>query len=107
MSRLRIFSLFAALAALATVLAACGGGSGSSDEARRRSSTNATLEGIESGDLDLSLGVDVEGDEGGDVDVSLSGPFQSEGEGRAAGARPDARRRTARSAAKTSTSKAA
>ena len=40
----------------------------------------ATLKGIESGKLDLSLGVDVQGEEGGNVDVSLSGPFQSESE---------------------------
>ena len=49
--------------------------------ARRRCSSEATLQGIESGNIDLSLGVKAPGPEGGDLDVSLSGPFQGEGEG--------------------------
>lgn len=78
MTRFRIFTLFAALVALATALAACGGGSTSSDP--QKVVDEATLQGIESGKLDLSVGVDVKGKKSGHVDVSLSGPFQSEGE---------------------------
>ena len=76
MTRLRNFLLFAALAGLVTVFAACGGGGGS-DENPQTVLEDATFEGIESADLDLSLGVDVSGDEGGHVDVSLSGPFRA------------------------------
>lgn len=73
MNRMRIFALFALLLALAAGLAACGGSSGPQavvDE--------ATLEGVESGNLDLSVGVDVKGGKGGHVDVKVKGPFQSE-----------------------------
>lgn len=77
MSRYRIFALFAALIALATAFAACGGG-GSDDP--KTVVDEATLQGIESGNVDLSLGIDVKGKEGGHVDVSLAGPFQSESE---------------------------
>jgi hypothetical protein len=76
-SRFRIFILFAALIALATAFAACGGG-GSSDP--QTVVDEATLQGIESGNVDLSLGIDVKGSEGGHLDVGLSGPFQSESE---------------------------
>ncbi len=78
MSRLRIFVLFAALAALATVFAACGS-SDSSSEDPQAVLDSATLEGVESGNLDLTLAIKAAGKEGGDVDVSVSGPFQSEG----------------------------
>jgi hypothetical protein len=78
LSRFRIFTLFAALVALAAALAACGGGSSSSDP--QKVVDEATLQGIESGKLDLSVGVDVKGEKSGHVDASLSGPFQSEGE---------------------------
>lgn len=78
MSRLRILTLFAALIALASVFAACGGGGGSDDP--QSIVDEATLQGIESGDIDLSLDVGVKGEKSGNVDVSLSGPFQSEGE---------------------------
>ena len=62
--------------ALATAFAACGGGGGSDDP--QAVVDEATLKGIESGDIDLSLAIDVEGEKGGNVDVNLSGPFQSE-----------------------------
>jgi len=76
-SRFRIFTLFAALIALATAFAACGGG-GSNDP---QSVVNeATLQGIESGNVDLSLGIDVKGSKGGHLDIGLSGPFQGESE---------------------------
>jgi len=79
LSRLRFFALFAALIALVTAFAACGGG-GSSDDPKAVVD-EATLQGIESAAIDLSLTVEVKGPEGGKVDVSLVGPFQSEGEG--------------------------
>jgi hypothetical protein len=68
--------LLAAIAALATTFAACGGG-GSEDP--QQVVNDATLEGVESGNLDLSLSVKSEGEKDGNVDVSLSGPFQSQG----------------------------
>ena len=76
MSRFRIFALLATLAALATAFAACGGSSDSSSEDPQQVIDNASLEGVESGDVDLSLDVKSEGKEGGDLAVSLSGPFQ-------------------------------
>jgi hypothetical protein len=80
LTRLRLFLLFAALAGLATAFAACGGGGGGSDENPQAVLEDATLEGIENADLDLSVGVDVSGDEGGNVDLAVSGPFQSRGQ---------------------------
>jgi hypothetical protein len=75
LSRLRILTLFAALVALTSALAACGGGSSSSAQ---DVVNEATLKGIESGDVDLSMGIGIKGEKSGHVDVSLSGPFQSE-----------------------------
>ena len=77
MSRLRILTLFAALAALTATIAACGGGSSDNPQ---DVVNDATLQGIESGDIDLSLGIDIQGEKSGHVDVSLAGPFQSESE---------------------------
>jgi hypothetical protein len=71
-----------AVLAAAAALAACGGGSEKSDESPKAVLDEATLEGIDSGDIDLSLGLDAKGPEGGHVDVSLSGPFQSQGKGK-------------------------
>jgi hypothetical protein len=77
-TRLRIFVLFAATLALVTAFAACGGGDdGGSPQSVLE---DATLQGIESGKIDLSLDIDAKGREGGTVDVSLSGAFQGEGE---------------------------
>lgn len=76
MNRARILSIFVALIALATALAACGSGSGSDDP--QAVVDEATLEGVESGKIDLALALDVKGKEGGSLDVKLSGPFQSE-----------------------------
>jgi hypothetical protein len=78
LSRFRILVLLAALAALMTAFAACGSSDKSSEDPQSVLD-DATLEGVESGNIDLSLGIKSEGKEGGDVDVSLSGPFQSEG----------------------------
>jgi len=81
LSRLRfpfVLLVIAALVALSTALVACGGssdGDGSGDP--QTVIDDASLEGIESGVIDLSLGVDAKGEEGGDLDVSLSGPFDA------------------------------
>ncbi len=80
MSRFRIFALLATIAALATAFAACGGSSSSSEDPQKVID-NASLEGVKSANLDLSLGIKAEGEEGGDVNVALSGPFQSAGAG--------------------------
>ena len=76
MNRLRVSILLAALLALATTIGACGdsGSGGSSDP--QEIVDSATFKGIESGELDMSLGIDASGKEGGHVDVSLAGPFQ-------------------------------
>jgi hypothetical protein len=81
LSRFRVFLLSLAFAALATTFAACGGSSDSSEDPQKVIDS-ATLEGVESGNLDLSLSVKAEGDEGGNFDLSLSGPFQNEGKGK-------------------------
>jgi hypothetical protein len=85
LSRLRFLYAFTAAAALVVVsaaLVACGGGSGDkSGESPQSVLGEATLQGIESGNIDLSLGLKAPGPEGGNVDVSLSGPFQGEGKG--------------------------
>jgi hypothetical protein len=81
LSRVRIFLVLAALAGLATVFAACGSSGGGSDEPPQDVLKEATFEGIESADLDASIGIDVSGDEGGNVDIELSGPFRSKGNG--------------------------
>jgi hypothetical protein len=79
LSRFRIFVLLAALAALTTAFAACGGSSDKSSEDPQKVIDNASLEGVKSGNIDLSLGIKAEGEEGGDLAVSLSGPFESNG----------------------------
>ena len=76
-SRLLIALAIAATAALSAGLAACGGG-GASEESPKAVLENATLEGIESADLDLSLKVKSSGKQGSNLDVSVSGPFESQ-----------------------------
>jgi hypothetical protein len=79
---LHVLIAAAALVAASLALAACGGGSSDkSDESPQSVLDEATLQGIESGKIDLTLGVKAPGPEGGNVDVSLSGPFQAEGSG--------------------------
>ena len=73
--------LTAALVAASLALAACGGDSDKSSESPQTVLDEATLQGIESGKIDLTLGVKAAGAEGGNLDVSLSGPFQAEGKG--------------------------
>lgn len=79
MSRFRILALLASVALIATALAACGGGGGSdsSNEDPNKVVESATLEGVKSGEIELSVHVDAEGEEGGNADVSVSGPFQA------------------------------
>lgn len=74
MSRVRILSVFVALIALSAAFAACGGGS----DDPQSIVDDATLQGIESAAIDLTLEAKVQGEKGGKVDVKLSGPFQSE-----------------------------
>jgi hypothetical protein len=74
LSRLRIFTLLAAFLAAAAVLAACGGGSSDDPQTVLE---EATLKGIESGDVDLSI--NAKGSEG-DLRIEASGPFQKTGE---------------------------
>lgn len=84
MTRFRILALFAMLLAVAAVFSACGGSddsSGSSDEDPQKVLEGASLEGVESGELDMSLNVTAEGKEGGEVELSLSGPFEAGEEG--------------------------
>jgi hypothetical protein len=79
LSRRRTFALLAAFAALAALLSACGGGGGGSSEDPQKVIENATFEGVESGDVGLTLNVKSEGPKGGELKVDLSGPFQSTG----------------------------
>jgi hypothetical protein len=80
LSRFRILALFATMALMATVFAACGGGDddgggGSSDDPQQLVE-NASLKGVESGEIDISVQVKSEGEEGGEVDLKVSGPFE-------------------------------
>jgi hypothetical protein len=84
LSRFRILALFATLATLAALLVACGGSSDDSDSSGddpQKVLENASLEGVKSGEIDMSLHVTAEGDEGGDVEVNLSGPFEAGAKG--------------------------
>jgi hypothetical protein len=82
LSRFRILALFATLAALASIFAACGGGGGdNSGEDPQKVVEEASLEGVKSGEFEMSLHVKAEGDEGGDLDVSLGGPFEAGAKG--------------------------
>jgi hypothetical protein len=79
LSRKRTFALLAAFAALAALLSACGGGGGGSSEEPQKVIESATFEGVESGEVDISLNVKSEGEKSGEVKARLSGPFQSTG----------------------------
>ena len=81
MSRFRILALFAVFAALAVTFAACGGGSDSSNEDPQKVIEDASLKGVKSGEVELSLNVNAEGEEGGNVEVELSGPFEAGAKG--------------------------
>ena len=71
--RFRIVAFLVAAAAFAALVSGCGGG----DESPESILDNASLEGVESGNIDLSLQVKSRGEKGGNVDVSLSGPFRT------------------------------
>lgn len=73
MTRFRTLTALFALLAATTALVACGGGSSDPQTVL----DEATLQGVESADMQLTVGIDARGDEGGHLDVSLSGPFQS------------------------------
>jgi hypothetical protein len=82
MSRRRLAIFVTALLA-AGLLVACGGDSdsgGSSGESAEAVLEEATLEGIDSGNLDASFDLEEQGEEGR-LEFSLSGPFQGEGGG--------------------------
>ncbi|MBS1891194.1 MAG: hypothetical protein JST59_07870, partial [Actinobacteria bacterium] len=79
MSRKRTFALLAAFAALAALLSACGGGGGGSSEDPQKVIEQATFEGVESGNVNLTMNVKAEGENGGNMKIDLSGPFQSTG----------------------------
>ena len=66
--------LLVAVAALAALVLGCGGGEESPEDIL----SGASLEGVESGKVDLSLQVKSTGSESGNVEVSLSGPFRRE-----------------------------
>lgn len=83
MSRLRFphsLATFVALVAVATSLAACGGGDESSGSPQEVLDS-ATLQGIDSGNLDLAVDVKATGEDGGNLVFNLSGAFQGEGKG--------------------------
>lgn len=75
MSQQRFPSALIILIALATAFSACGGGSDGSEDPQTVID-EATLQGIESGAIDLTLAVDAKGKEGGDLDLSIAGPFE-------------------------------
>src|SRR3954471_22899848 len=67
---------------MASVFAACGGGGDdTSSEDPQKVVENASLEGVKSGEFDLSLNVNAEGEEGGEFDISLAGPFEAGAKG--------------------------
>ncbi|HEU5062888.1 MAG TPA: hypothetical protein VFT79_07025 [Solirubrobacterales bacterium] len=67
------------------VFAACGGGDdeggGGSGEDPQKVVESASLEGLKSGELEMTLSVNSQGDEEGEVDITLSGPFEEGAEG--------------------------
>jgi hypothetical protein len=83
LSRLRFLFALLALLTMACALAACGDGEGGSEADPQAVINDATLQGVESADLNLSLAVKATGDEGGDLTIDLSGPFQNAGKNQA------------------------
>jgi hypothetical protein len=76
LSRIRFLFASAALIVVATAFVACGGG-GNSDADPQSVIDDATLQGIESADVDATLRVKASGKKGGNLEVSLRGPFES------------------------------
>jgi hypothetical protein len=82
LTRFRILALFFVLASVSVIFAACGGGSDSSNEEDpQKVLESASLEGVKSGEFDMSLQVTSEGKEGGEVEVKLGGPFEAGAKG--------------------------
>jgi hypothetical protein len=85
LSRFRIFALLATVAALMTIFAACGGGDdetgSSSGDDPQKVVENASLEGMKSGNFEMTLHVSSEGEEEGEVDLTLAGPFEEGAKG--------------------------
>jgi hypothetical protein len=75
-SRFRILALLIGLAALTALAMGCGGG----DESPESTLRDASMEGIDSGNVDLSLQVSSVGRESGNVELSLTGPFRRKAE---------------------------
>lgn len=82
MRRARFLFALATALLVTTAFAACGGGSDKSGEDPQKVIESATLKGVDSGNLELSLGVVARGNEGGNLDVKLSGPFQAGAKGK-------------------------
>lgn len=82
MRRARFLFVLATALIVAAALAACGSSGGKSGEDPQKVIEGATLKGVDSGNLDLSVGVTAKGNEGGHVDVALSGPFQAGAKGK-------------------------
>lgn len=78
MNRARSLFVFIVLIAFAAALTACGSGGGSNDP--QSVVDEATLQGIDSGKIDMAVKADVQGKKGGNLAIDLSGPFQSEEE---------------------------
>lgn len=81
MRRVRTLYSFATIVALltaATVLTACGGDSGGD---AGEVIDSATLQGVESGKLELSVDVKTQGEADGNLKLSVAGAFQGEGQG--------------------------
>jgi hypothetical protein len=74
------FATLAALVALTTALSACGGDGGSTGSAGEVIDS-ATLQGVESGKLDLAVELSAKGEDGGNLNLNVSGAFQGEGRG--------------------------
>jgi hypothetical protein len=82
LSRARTLFTLTVAVAVAAAFAACGSSSDKSSEDPQKVLEGATLKGVDSGNLDLSLGVDASGSEGGKLDVGLEGPFQAGAKGK-------------------------
>jgi hypothetical protein len=78
LNRARSLFVFIVLIAFAAALTACGSSGGNDDP--QSVVDEATLQGVDSGKIDLAVKADVQGKKGGDLNISLSGPFQSEEE---------------------------
>ena len=85
MTRFRLLFAAVALFAASAFIVACGGSSDSASSSNENpqqvidQTFSGDTEKVDSGNLDLSLSVDVSGDQGGTLDAKLSGPFENQG----------------------------